>query len=112
MMYFGAEAAEFTRQRVLDKKVTVYLEPERTARDRYDRLLAYVQLPDRKFLNEDLLLGGYAYADLRFPHSAYQKYQQLEALARSRKKGLWKDVRREQLPEWLQERKPNLLLQR
>jgi micrococcal nuclease len=108
VMYFGPEAAEFARELALGKQITVYLEEHRT-RGKYGRLLAYVQLPDRRFLNEVLLSEGFAYADLRFRHSFYNKYKQLEAAARSQKKGLWLDVTREQLPEWLQKRKPNLL---
>jgi endonuclease YncB( thermonuclease family) len=108
VMYFGPEAADFATKLALGKAVTVYLEEERT-RDYYGRLLAYVQLPDRRFLNEVLLTEGFAYADLRFTHSFYHKYKQLEAAARSQKKGLWQEVKREQLPEWLQKRKPKLL---
>jgi len=102
VMYFGPEAAEFTTKLVLGKKITVYLEEHRT-RGYYGRLLAYVQLPDVKFLNEVLLSEGFAYADLRFRHSFYNKYKQLEAAARSQKKGLWPDVTREQQPEWRRE---------
>ena len=102
VMYFGPEAAEFTRELALGKQVTVYLEEHRT-RGYYGRLLAYVQLPDRRFLNEVLLSEGFAYADLRFRHSFYNKYKQLEASARSGKKGLWKKVTREQMPEWRRE---------
>ena len=108
VMYFGPEAADFTTKLTLGKPVTVYLEEHRT-RGKFGRLLAYVQLPDRKFLNEVLLTEGFAYADLRFRHSFYNKYPQLEAVARSQKKGLWKEIRREQLPEWLRRKKPNLL---
>jgi len=108
VMYFGPEAAEFTTKLVLGKPVTVYLEEHRT-RGYYGRLLAYVQLPDKSFLNKVLLSEGFAYADTRFRHSFYHKYKQLEAAARSQKKGLWEKVKREQLPEWLQRKKPNLL---
>jgi len=108
VMYFGPQAAEFTTKLALGKQVTVYLEEHRT-RGYYGRLLAYIQLPDRRFLNKVLLSEGFAYADLRFRHNFYNKYPQLEASARSRKKGLWEKVTREQLPEWLQQRKPNLL---
>ena len=108
VMYFGPEAADFTTKLVLGKPVIVYLEEHRT-RGYYGRLLAYVQLPDGRFLNEVLLSEGFAYADLRFRHSFYHKYKQLEAVARSQKKGLWLNVTREQLPEWLQRKKPNLL---
>jgi micrococcal nuclease len=98
-MYFGPEAAEFTKKLVLGKPVTVYLDETRT-RDKYDRLLAYIKLPDGGFLNEVLLTEGFAYADLRFKHNLYNKYKQLEAAARSRKKGLWPKVTPEQWPEW------------
>jgi micrococcal nuclease len=109
VMYFGPEAADFTTKSAFGKQVTVYLE-EHSTRDKFGRLLAYVKLPDGRFLNEVLVAEGFAYADLRFRHSFYNKYKQLEATARSQKKGLWKEVTRSQLPEWLQRKKPNLLL--
>jgi micrococcal nuclease len=108
-MYFGKEASEFTRQLTLGKTVTVYLDQGNRTRGKYGRLLAYVQLSDGQYLNELLLTEGYAYADLRFDHSFYNKYKQLESSARSLKKGLWREVTREQLPLWLQKEKPNLL---
>jgi len=109
VMYFGPEAAEFARKLVLGKQVTVYLDEGNNTRGKYGRLLAYVKLPNDGFLNEVLLTEGYAYADVRFRHSLYNKYGQLEASARSLKKGLWENVSREQLPEWLQRMKPKLL---
>lgn len=105
-MFFGPEATEFVTELVLGSRVCIYLDTGNRTRGKYGRLLAYVQLPDASFLNEVLLSEGFAYADLRFRHSLYQTYQQLEAVARSQKKGLWKEVTREQLPEWLQQRKP------
>ena len=108
-MYFGKEASEFTKESTLDKAVTIYLDQAKNTRDKYSRLLAYVQLPDGQYLNELLLTEGYAYADLRFEHSFYNKYKQLESSARSLNKGLWQSVTREQLPAWLQREKPNLL---
>ncbi len=110
VMYFGPEAAEFASRLVLKKSITVYLDESNNTRGKYGRLLAYVQLPDGRFLNEVLLAEGFAYADLRFRHSLYNRYKQLDASARSLKKGLWEKVTREQLPEWLQQRKPNLRL--
>lgn len=109
VMYFGPEAAGFAKKLVLGKQVSVYLDAGKQTRDKYNRLLAYVQLPDGRFLNEVLVSEGLAYADLRFRHSLYNKYKQLEASARSREKGLWQEVTREQLPEWLQRMRPNLL---
>jgi micrococcal nuclease len=105
VMYFGPEAAAFTKDLVLHQQVTIYLEPDRNSRDRYNRLLAYVQLPDGTYLNERLLSEGLAYADVRFQHLYFNKYQQLESVARSAKKGLWQSVTPDQLPQWYRERK-------
>jgi micrococcal nuclease len=107
-MYFGKEASDFTTKSALGKQVTIYLETDRNTRDKYHRLLAYVQLPDGNFLNEELLSEGYAYADLRFKHGLYNKYKQLESLARKQKKGLWAGVTFEQMPAWVQRERPEL----
>lgn len=109
VMYFGPEAAEFTTKLALGRQVKIYLE-EHNTRGKYGRLLAYVQLSDGRFLNEVLVSGGFAYADLRFRHSLYQKYEQLELSAHRQKKGVWEKVTRIQLPEWLQKMRPNLLV--
>jgi micrococcal nuclease len=101
-MYFGKEAADFTAKVTLGKQVTIFLDNEKNSRDKYHRLLAYVQLPDGSFLNERLLSEGYAYADSRFKHSFYYKYKQLESLARKQKKGLWANVTPDQMPRWRQ----------
>jgi endonuclease YncB( thermonuclease family) len=108
-MHFASEAAAFTRRGTLGKSVIVYLDNPGPTRGKYGRLLAYVKLPDGQFLNEVLLTGGYAYADLRFSHSFYNKYEQLGETARRHKKGLWQNVTHEQLPKWLQSKGPNLL---
>lgn len=109
-MYFGPQASEFARELVLGKKVTVYLDQGSDSnRGKYGRLLAYVKLADGRILNEVLLSEGFAYADLRFKHSFYNKYKQLESAARACKKGLWNQVQRDQLPDWLKRERPNLL---
>ncbi len=108
VMYFGPEAFEFTKKSAQGKIVRVFLDVK--SRDKYGRLLAYVQLPDGKFLNEELLSEGFAYADVRFKHSYYHKYMQLQSVAKRAKKGLWQGVTHDQLPQWLQKREPNLSL--
>lgn len=106
-MYFAQEATAFAERLGLDRQVTVYLDQQAGSRDRYGRLLAYIQLPDDGFLNEQLLSEGFAYADLRFRHSYYQKYRQLESGARALKKGLWAHVQPDQMPAWRQRTKPH-----
>ncbi len=108
VMYFGPEAFEFTKKSVLGKDIRIFVDAKKS-RDKYNRLLAYVQLPDGQFINEVLLSEGFAYADVRFKHSYYHKYMQLQAAAKQGKKGLWENVTRDQLPAWLQREKPNLL---
>jgi len=108
--YYADEATNFTRELALGEKVTVYLDEGNRTRGYYGRLLAYVQLPDERYLNEVLISEGYVYGDLRFNHSFYNKYKQLQSKARSQQKGLWKNVRREQLPDWLQKERPDLLV--
>jgi len=110
IMYFGPEASQFTKDKTLNKNVRLFLNPEKT-RGHFGRLLAYVQLPDGKFLNEILISKGYAYADLRFKHDFYNKYANLEAAARNNKVGLWENIAQNQLPQWLQTKKPNLIKQ-
>ena len=103
-MYFGRQATEFAKNLILEKEVCIYLDEGNDTRGKYGRLLAYVQLPDGSFLNEVLLSEGFVYADLRFRHSFYNKYKQIESRARSGKKGLWQNVTPDQMPRWLQER--------
>ena len=108
IMYFGPEAYKFTLDTVLNKKVRVFLE-KKQSRDRYSRLLAFVQLSDGKYLNEELLSEGFAYNDTRFKHSFSNQYKQLESAARRKGEGLWKNVTVDQMPDWRQkiERKLN-----
>jgi len=108
-MYFGPEAAAFAKGLAEGQTVRVLLDPGNDTRCKYGRLLAYVELPAGRILNEVLLEEGYAYADLRFRHSHFDRYKQLEAVARRSGVGLWAEVTRDQLPAWLQRMKPKLL---
>jgi micrococcal nuclease len=107
--HFAAEATEFARKLISGRQVTLYLDESERTRGNYGRLLAYLELADGAVLNEVLLAEGCAYADLRFKHSYYHKYGQLEASARAMGKGLWAGATREDLPGWLQRMRPDLL---
>jgi micrococcal nuclease len=109
VMYYGPEASEFAKSLADGKRVTVWLDTISKTRDRYGRLLAFIRLPDGRVLNEVLISEGYGYADLRFKHGFFEKYSQLEGSARRAKKGLWAGVTEDQLPQWLQERRPDLV---
>jgi endonuclease YncB( thermonuclease family) len=109
VMYYGPEATAFTTEKALDKKVTLELDTVGDIRDRYGRLLAYVILPDGTTLNADLIAQGYGYAYLSFPHSHSQQYEALMDTAIAQKRGLWQSATRDDLPNWLRQKRPDLL---
>ena len=82
------EAAVFARGLCAGRTVILRLESHQF-RDRYGRLLAYVELADGTSLNERMLIEGLATADPRFPHRHVQRYALLEKQARYEKRGLW-----------------------
>ena len=108
-MYYGKEASEFAEKLYLGKEVTVLIDTVSRARDKYDRLLAYLVLSDGTVVNELLVKEGFAYADLRFAHSQYQNYTKMQDEAIQEKRGLWEDVRQENLPSWLLRQRPEIL---
>lgn len=61
----GQESAAFTSKLCRHKKVR--LEYDQTERDKHNRLLAYVYLPDGRLLNEEILLKGYGLYYDRYP---------------------------------------------
>lgn len=109
IMYFGPQASAFVEEVALGKNVTVIIDTVSDVRDRYGRLLGYIRLEDKIILNEEIVKQGYGYADLRFQHADYKKYLKLQDEAIAAKVGLWKEVKRDQLPKWLQRERPMLL---
>lgn len=109
VMYYGPEASEFARTAALGKEVTLYLDTIGDHRGHYGRLLAYVQLPDGRILNEELIRQGFGYAYLSFPHSDFDTYAELMEEAIEQKRGLWKEAARDDLPKWLKSKRPDLL---
>lgn len=108
-MHYGPEASAFTKDLALNKQVTVIIDTVGNVRDRYNRLLGYIELPNGKTLNEELIRNGYGYADLRFAHSHYDKYLELQNQALAAKTGLWQHATKEKLPKWLQREAPGIL---
>lgn len=82
------EAHAFARRLCEAKTVRILLESHDT-RDKYNRVLAYIELPEGAVLNEQLLVAGMARADGRFPHRWSQRYELLEKQARYDRVGLW-----------------------
>lgn len=86
---FGAESREYNRSLVEGRRVDLLYEPR--CRDRYDRLLAFVQL-DGVDVNAALVRGGYACV-LHIPPDGDARvgaFRSLEAQARTHAEGLWR----------------------
>ena len=88
--FYAAEARAFVEQRIAGQQVRLGRDSLRdNDRDRYDRLLRYVYLPDGNSLNAELLRTGHAYAYTRFPLTENDRYLALEAEARRAGRGVW-----------------------
>lgn len=87
VQYFGREAAEFLRTLLYGQLVRV--EYERSLRDRFQRMLAYVYLPDGTFVNLEIVLQGYGHAYLKYPFRHAEQFRAAERRAREARSGLW-----------------------
>ncbi len=84
----GKEATRFTKGLVERKRVKLVFDVQR--RDRYERLLAYVYLPDGKMLNAELVAAGYAQVYTVPPNVKYaDALLALQRQAREHNRGLW-----------------------
>ena len=86
---FAREAKAFTESLVADATVRLEDDPDNTDRDRYDRLLRYVFLPDGRLLNAAIIEGGYGHAYTRYPFGRLAEFRGLEREAREAGRGLW-----------------------
>jgi micrococcal nuclease len=71
------------------KNQRVRLELDHTHRDKYDRLLAYVYLPDGRMLNRVLLEKGLATVFRRYSFLYKKDFLKVEENARENRLGLW-----------------------
>lgn len=71
------------------KGEAVVLKTEEKKRDRYNRLLAYVYLPDGRLLNQLLLEKGFAVVYRRFDFKLKSDFLKTEETARINRQGLW-----------------------
>ncbi len=86
---FGKAASEFTKSLVGTSAVRLEADPQNTNRDRYNRLLRYVYLPDGRLVNAEIIRQGYGFAYVLFPFSKMEEFRELERQAREQNLGLW-----------------------
>lgn len=86
---FGKAASAFTKQLIGQQPVRLESDQLNTNRDRYNRLLRYVYLPDNTLVNAVLIREGYGFAYTGFPFSKMEEFKQLQNKAREHNRGLW-----------------------
>jgi micrococcal nuclease len=86
---FGVAASNKTKELLAGKSVRLEADPQSDNRDKYQRLLRYVYLPDGTFLNQYLVEQGYAFAYTLFPNSKLDQFRAWEQEARANNRGLW-----------------------
>jgi micrococcal nuclease len=85
---YGAEASAFAKERLEGKEVVLELDVQK--RDPYNRLLAYVYLPEGRMFNEILAREGYAQVATFPPNVEYvELFKEAQREARGEGRGLW-----------------------
>jgi endonuclease YncB( thermonuclease family) len=88
---YGPAASAYTKNLIGNQKVRLEADPENQNRDRYNRLLRYVYLPDDRLLQEEIIRAGYGFAYTQFPFTRSEDFSMLEADAKAHSRGLWGD---------------------
>lgn len=86
---FGRVASEFTKSLIGTDPVRLEADPTNTNRDRYNRLLRYIYLPDGRLVNAEIIKQGYGFAYTLFPYEKLEEFREIEASARQQNLGLW-----------------------
>lgn len=86
---FGKAASEFTKNTIGSSRVRLEADPTNSNRDRYQRLLRYVYLPDGTLVNKKIIEEGYGFALTSFPFTKMEEFRQAQKDAREHERGLW-----------------------
>lgn len=102
--YLGKEAAEFARQMIEGKKISLAYD-RRTRNDEHGKTLAYVQilqlhvrsidpirLTENNILNEEIIRQGFGLAYTEHPFEQMERYLELGEKAKDEKVGLWANL--------------------
>lgn len=88
---YAKEASEHLQELAQTGLVVLYFDKSQGMRDKFNRLLAYVELPDKTDLGKQMLADGYAREytyDTKYERQ--NEYKQAEKEAMTKEKGLWK----------------------
>lgn len=86
---YGEEASEYTRKLIGSNPVRLQADPLGTNRDRYDRLLRYIYLPDGTLMEKSIIENGFGFAYPFFPFEKADEFVALEKQAETARQGLW-----------------------
>lgn len=85
----GPEASSFAHKQLDGKAVRLEADPTNQNRDRYDRLLRYVYLPDGTLFNKLLITEGFGTPYTSFPFQKKQEFINAGLQAKLDNKGVW-----------------------
>lgn len=86
---YGKAASGYTKNLIGSSRIRLESDPINTNRDRYNRLLRYVYLPNGTLVNNKLIQDGYGFAYTYFPFTKLEEFSRLQQSARQQNKGLW-----------------------
>lgn len=86
---FGYAASAFTKQLIGSQPVRLEADPLSTNRDRYNRLIRYVYIPDGRLVQAEILKQGYGFAYTSFPFTKSEEFLNYQRQAREQNRGLW-----------------------
>jgi len=93
---YSYAATDYLTKLIGVSDVKLVADPTNSNRDRYDRLLRYVYLPDGTLVNAKMIEEGYAFAYTSFPVTKMDEFLALEQEAREASRGLWGNCQIEQ----------------
>jgi endonuclease YncB( thermonuclease family) len=86
---YGPAASAYMKNLIGSQKVRLESDPKSQNRDRYDRLLRYVYLPDGRLVAEESIKNGFGFAYTQFPFTKSEAFVAAEKQAETTHKGLW-----------------------
>lgn len=87
---WGKRAKEHLIKIMKENKWKVLVETDIVKIDKYNRLLAYLWTKDKEFINERMLLDGYAMLFTIQPNSKHvDRFKKAQHAAREQKRGIW-----------------------
>jgi endonuclease YncB( thermonuclease family) len=87
---FGKEASAKAKDLLDGQKVRIEVDSSQGDRDKYDRLLRYIILPDGRNFSKVMIEDGYAFEyTYNIPYKYQAEFKEAQRVAREQNRGLW-----------------------